>query len=53
MSLGAYDVAVASGQIVEPTWPDLSFQQLIKIAFRDAMIDSWDHPVLQRLRGEV
>jgi hypothetical protein len=53
MSLGAYDVVVASGQVVEPTWPDLSFQQLIKTAFRDVMIDNWDHPVLRRLRGEV
>jgi hypothetical protein len=53
MHLGAYDVAVASGQVAEPVWPDLSFQQIIRIAFRDRMIDDWDHPVLRRLRGEV
>jgi hypothetical protein len=54
MHLGAYNITVASGQVAEPTWPpDLTFQQIIKIAFRDKMIDTWDHPVLRRLRGEA
>ena len=53
MSLGAYDVAVASGQVAEPEWPDITFQEIIKIAFRDKMISDWNHPVLRRLRGEV
>ena len=53
MSLGAYEVAVASGLEAEPEWPNLPFQQIIKIAFRDKLIDDWSHPVLQRLRGEI
>jgi hypothetical protein len=53
MSLGAYDVAVASGQIANPAWPDIAFQEIIKIAFRDSMISDWNHPVLKRLRGEA
>jgi len=53
MSLGAYEVAVASGLEDEPEWPDLPFQQIIKIAFRDKLIADWSHPVLQRLRGEI
>jgi hypothetical protein len=53
MSLGAYDVAVATGQLVEPTWPDRPFNEILRIAFRDKMISSWDHPVLRRLRGEI
>ena len=53
MSLGAYDLAVASGQVAEPSWPDITFQEVIKIAFRDKMISDWNHPVLRRLRGEV
>lgn len=53
MSLGAYDVAVASGQLADPSWPEVTFQEIIKIAFRDKMISTWDHPVLKRLRGEV
>ena len=53
MSLGAYDVAVASGHVVEPSWPDIAFQEIIKIAFRDKLIADRSHPVLQRLRGEI
>jgi hypothetical protein len=53
MSLGAYEVAVASGQVADPVWPEISFQGIIKIGFRDKMISDWDHPVLKRLRGEV
>ena len=53
MALGAYDVTVATGRVVEPDWPDLTFQEIIKIAFRDRVITDWDHPVLRRLRGEA
>jgi hypothetical protein len=53
MHLGAYDVAVAPGIVTGPEWPDLTLQQIIKIAFRNNMIDTWDHSVLRRLRGEV
>jgi hypothetical protein len=52
MHLGAYDIAEAPGQMTEPEWPDLSFQQIIRIAFKDRMIDTWEHPILRRLRGE-
>jgi hypothetical protein len=53
LSLGAYDVAVASGQMAEPDWPELPLQEIIRIAFRDKMISEWSHPVLRRLRGEA
>ena len=53
MSLGAYEVFEATGDLPEPTWPDLPFQEILKIAFRDHIIDSVDHPVVQRLRGAV
>jgi hypothetical protein len=52
MHLGAYDVFEAMGQIPDPIWPDLAFEQLLEIAFRGRFIDSLDHPVLRRLRGE-
>ena len=51
MSLGAYEMFEAQGVMSEPTWPDASFQDLIRIAFRDRMIDRVDHPVIRRLRG--
>jgi hypothetical protein len=53
LSLGAYDVFVATGQLAEPIWPELSFRQILEIAFRDRMIASLDHPALQRLNGVV
>ena len=53
MSLGAYRVFTATGVLQEPTWPDLPFKELLRIAFRDRIIDSPDHAVIKRLRGEA
>ena len=52
-ALGAYEIFEAQGCIAEPVWPDLDFQQIIRIAFRDRLITSLDHPVIKRLRGLV
>lgn len=52
MSLGAYEVFEATGNIPDPDWPDLTMEQAIKIAFRERFIDSMSHPVVRRLRGE-
>lgn len=35
-----------------PTWPKETMQQLLGIAFRNRVIDSLDHPILRRLRGQ-
>jgi hypothetical protein len=53
MSLRAYEIFLAENQkqIPDPEWPELSFQELIRIAFRDRLIDRSDHPVIKRLRG--
>jgi hypothetical protein len=51
MSLGAYDIFEASADIPEPTWPELPFTELLKIAFRDRLVDRLDHPVILQLRG--
>jgi len=53
MALGAYEVFEASASIPEPKWPDVPFRDILAIAFKDRRIDSLDHPVLQRLRGEI
>ena len=53
MGAGTYDVLEAAGQFSEPEWPDLSLQRLLAMAFKDRFIDSLDHPVLKRLRGET
>jgi hypothetical protein len=51
MSLGAYEAYEASGTIPDPTWPDLTYQETLKIAFRDRYVTGLDHPVVKRLRG--
>jgi hypothetical protein len=52
MSLGAYDVFTADGKIPDPEWHEISFQELLRLAFKAHFIDSFDHPVIRRLRGE-
>ena len=53
MGAGCYDVAQAPDGISEPNWPDTSLAELLRIAFgKGRLIDSFDHPVLKRLRGE-
>ena len=53
MSLGAYVIDVAMGSFADPTWPDVSFSDLLKVAFKGRMIVDLDHSVLRRLRGEI
>jgi hypothetical protein len=51
-SLRAYEVYEATGDIPKPVWPDITFDKIIKIAFKNRYIDSRDHPVVHQLRGE-
>jgi hypothetical protein len=51
MSLGAYEIFEASGDLPEPAWPDISFEEILKIAFRDRIVDRADHPLIHRLQG--
>ncbi len=54
MSLGAYRIFQATGDLPEPEWPEESLGELLKIAFKGGkLIDSVEHPVLKRLRGEA
>jgi hypothetical protein len=53
MGIGAYEVFEAVGSLDEPAWPGGSLQDLLGLAFRGRVIDSLDHLVLRRLRGEI
>jgi hypothetical protein len=53
MALGAHEASIATTKWPEPDWPEEDFQTLLRIAFKDRFIQSLDHPVLRRLRGEV
>ncbi len=53
MSLGGYDVYPAAADIQEPEWPDIAFQEVLRIAFKDRFIQSLEHPVVRRLQGAI
>jgi hypothetical protein len=52
MSLGAYEIFLADKKnIPDPQWPDVTFAELVRIAFKDRLINDPNHPVIRRLRG--
>jgi hypothetical protein len=50
---GAYDMHKAVGDLGEPEWPDKTFKDLLKLAFKDRFIDTPHHEALRELRGEL
>jgi len=53
MSLGAYEIFQASGNLPEPKWPDMSFREILEIAFKGKIIRSMDHPAVKMLQGVI
>ena len=53
MSLGAYDLFEAQGDLPEPDWPEPPFREILRTAFRERYVDRPDHALINRLRGEV
>jgi hypothetical protein len=51
MSLGAYEIFEAQSSMSDPVWPEQSFQELLRIGFRDRLVTSLEHPIVKRLRG--
>lgn len=53
--LGAYVVTEAKSKIPDPVWPEkpANIGEAIELAFKDNVINSPDHPILKKLRGEV
>ena len=51
-SAGMYETFEASGNLDEPKWPEMTFTEILKIAFKGKYIDNWNHPALLKLRGE-
>ena len=52
MADGLYQVFQAEANLPEPEWPELSFPALLKLSFKNRLIDDADHTILQQLRGE-
>ena len=53
MHLGAYDVYETQATWPDPQWPTESLSALLRVAFKDRVIETPDHPVLKGLRGEA
>jgi hypothetical protein len=51
--LSGYRAHVATANLPEPPWPELTFQEVINLAFKDRQIKDADHEILRRLRGEL
>jgi len=51
MSLGAYEIFEAAATYSEPEWPELSMCELLRIGFKQFLIEGPEHPVIQRLQG--
>jgi len=51
-SLKAYEIFLAEAPIPDPQWPELPFNELLRIAFGSGrLVNKLDHPVIKRLRG--
>ena len=53
MNLGAYKITTARGAIPDPEWPNLTFEELLRVAFRDRLVDSLTHPLVRRYLGDT
>jgi hypothetical protein len=53
MGAGSYAVFEATGNLPQPDWPELSFKEILQLAFKTRFIDSMNHPFLLQLFGEV
>jgi hypothetical protein len=50
---GQYRIMKALGTFDEPVFPEKTLGELLEIAFAGRIIDSSDHPIMRKLRGEV
>lgn len=51
-SAGGYDVKYPEGNLGEPTWPDITLEEILNIAFRDRIIKDEEHKLIKDLRGQ-
>ncbi len=53
--LGAYEIVYPKSELPEPVWPKepSDLIKAIEISFKNNLINSIDHPMLKKLRGEI
>jgi hypothetical protein len=53
INAGAYKAITAEMvNIAPPVWPQIAFEEILRIAFKDHFIRDINHPILRKLRGE-
>lgn len=52
-TMGIYQIHEAQGALDGPTWPELSLEKLVNIAFTGRVIDDLEHPKVQAALGEI
>jgi hypothetical protein len=50
LSFGTYRVWEAKAVLDEPRWPNLTFKEILRLAFQERRISSPDHPIVKRLQ---
>lgn len=47
----AYDINLPVNPKPGPEWPDITFDELLKLAFKGNVIDTIDHPIVKKILG--
>jgi hypothetical protein len=50
---GRYDLREAAYPLPEPQWPAATFGELFRVAYKDLVIASLEHPLVRKLRGAI
>lgn len=50
---GHYKTVAAKNDFAEPEWPDMTFEKILELAFKNRIITDCNHPFLKQLRGEA
>jgi hypothetical protein len=53
MQAGFYEHFEPAAEMPDPEWPNLTFKEILRIAFRDRFIDTLEHPIVRQLRGQA
>ena len=48
---GGYDYRIAERDLGEPVWLQMTWEEILRLAFRRYSITSMDHPIVRTLRG--
>jgi hypothetical protein len=48
-----YDLLQATANYADPEWPNVDRDELLRIAFKNHLVDKLNHPFLLKLRGEA